>query len=197
MSSLDRTHVDTATAARLLELCRSRWQGQVVASIDETRRACRIECRAERLREMCEWLTRDLEFAFATLVVEQQPQDWWLLYAFYKDAKSPWIYIELELDAAASMLPSVVDILHGPSFDWHEREVEDLFGLHFEGHPRLGEFILHEDWPEGINPMRRGFDAHQHFEHRAVEPKWEPPTIVTAPGVFAMPIGPVFSDFAE
>jgi formate hydrogenlyase subunit 5 len=197
MATFDRTHVDTGTAARLLELCRSRWQGQVVASIDETRRACRIECRAERLREICEWLTRDLEFAFATLVVEQRPQDWWLLYAFYKDAKSPWIHIELELEAAASALPSVVDILRGPSFDWHEREVEDLFGLHFEGHPRLGEFILHEDWPEGINPMRRGFDAHQRFEHRAVEPKWEPPTIVTAPGVFAMPIGPVFSDFAE
>ena len=35
------------------------------------------------------------------------------------------------------------------------------------------------------------------FEPRAVEPKWEPPTIVTAPGAFTMPIGPVFSDFAE
>ena len=35
------------------------------------------------------------------------------------------------------------------------------------------------------------------FELRAPDPRWEPPTIVTAPGAFAMPIGPVFSDFAE
>ena len=41
------------------------------------------------------------------------------------------------------------------------------------------------------------FDAGKRFEPRAMEPKWEPPTIVTAPGAFAMPIGPVFSDFAE
>ena len=66
--------------------------------------------------------------------------------------------------------------IHGPSFDWHEREAEDLFGLRFEGHPRLGEFVLHEDWPEGINPMRRSFNAMERFEPRAVEPKWEPPT---------------------
>jgi formate hydrogenlyase subunit 5 len=183
---------------RILELCRDRWRGELIATLDEARDVCRIQCRAEHLRELCDWLTRDLEFVFATLVVEQMPHDDWLLrYAFYKDAGSPWVHVELSFDPAVSTVPSVVDLGHGPAFDWHEREVEDLFGLHFEGHPRLGEFILHEDWPEGINPMRRGFDARSHFEQRAVEPKWEPPTIVTAPGAFAMPIGPVFSDFAE
>ena len=29
------------------------------------------------------------------------------------------------------------------------------------------------------------------------DPRWQPPTIVEAPGAFAMPVGPVFSDFAE
>ena len=198
MDVLDRTDNDAAGSASFPELCRSRWQGEVVATLDEAGRACRVECGPAHLRDLCQWLTRDLDFAFATLVVEQRPRAGWsLLYAFYRDANSPWVHVELKLDAAVSAVPSVVDLFHGPSFDWHEREVEDLFGLHFEGHPRLGEFILHEDWPEGINPMRRDFDARKRFEPRAMEPKWEPPTIVTAPGAFAMPIGPVFSDFAE
>ena len=138
--------------------------------------------RPAHLRDLCQWLTRDLDFAFATLVVERTPRAGWsLLDAFYRDAKSPWVHVELKLDAAVAAVPSVVDLFHGPSFDWHEREVEHLFGLRFEGHPRLGEFILHEDWPEGINPMRRDFDARKRFEPRAMEPKWEPPTIVTAP----------------
>ena len=43
--------------------------------------------------------------------------------------------------------------------DWHEREAEDLFGLNFAGHPRLGDFILHDDaWQENVEPMRRHFD---------------------------------------
>jgi len=198
MAILDRVDSASASPARLLELCGSRWQGVVVATLDETRRVCRIECRADRLREICDWLTCDLEFSFATLIVEQVPQgDWLLLYAFYRDATSPWVHVELRLEPPVSIVPSVVDLPRGPAFDWHEREVEDLFGLHFEGHPRLGEFILHEDWPEGINPMRHGFDASRQLEDRATDPKWVPPTIVTASGAFAMPIGPVFSDFAE
>ena len=198
MAMLDRTDNDTAGSASFPELCRSRWQGEVVATLDEAGRACRVECGPAHLRDLCQWLTRDLDFALATLVVEQGPPTGWsLLYAFYRDANSPWVHVELKLDAAESVVPSVVDLFHGPSFDWHEREVEDLFGLHFEDHPRLGEFVLHEDWPEGINPMRRDFDARKRFEPRTMEPKWEPPTIVMAPGAFAMPIGPVFSDFAE
>ena len=93
--------------------------------------------------------------------------------------------------------PSIVGLSRGPSVDWHEREIKDLFGLSFEGHPRLGEFVLHEDWPEGVNPMRRSFDARRELEPRQPDPAWQPPTIVAAPGSFAMPIGPVFSDFAE
>ncbi len=194
---LDLIRDEALGSARFLALCRGRWQGDAVTALDEAGSACRIECGVERLREICEWLTRELDFAFATLVVEWTPAHWLLLYAFYKDAKSPLVRVELKLDAAVSVLPSVVDLSHGPSFDWHEREVEDLFGLHFEGHPRLGEFILHEDWPEGVNPMGRDFDASKPFEPRTSEPKWEPPTVVAAPGAFAMPIGPVFSDFAE
>jgi formate hydrogenlyase subunit 5 len=197
MPTLDYIRDNRADSTSFPELCARRWPGEVVAMLDEAASTCRIECAATHLRAICEWLTLDLDFAFATLVVEQRPMGWWLLYAFYKDAKSPLVNVELKLDAAASVVPSVVDLFYGPSFDWHEREVEDLFGLHFEGHPRLGEFILHEDWPEGVNPMRRDFNAGKRFEPRAMEPKWEPPTIVTAPGAFAMPIGPVFSDFAE
>ena len=69
--------------------------------------------------------------------------------------------------------------------------------MSFEGHPRLGDFVLHEDWPEGVNPMRHDFDAARPPVTRAAEPRWEPATVVTAPGAFAMPIGPIFSDFAE
>lgn len=181
-----------------LELFRRRWKEELAASCNDAGRLCRVECGPYRLIEICEWLTRDLGFAFATLIVEEAPrQGWSLIYAFYGNEKSPLVQVEVRPDVGASSVPSVVGIRAGPSFDWHEREAEDLFGLHFEGHPRLGEFILHEDWPEGTNPMRRDFDAQQRTTIRAQEPKWEPPTVVVAPGAFAMPIGPVFADFAE
>jgi len=178
--------------------CKDAWGERVSVTYDQRANCCRIQCKPGHLVEIGQWLLRDLGFVFATLIAdESQPGQPTLDYVFCDNADSPWAHVVPQLDADTCAVPSLVDLPQGPSLDWHEREVEDLFGIHFEGHPRLGEFILHEDWPEGVNPMRRDFDAHAPYEHREIDPNWEPPTIVVAPGAFAMPIGPVFSDFAE
>lgn len=39
----------------------------------------------------------------------------------------------------------------------YEREIHEMYGIHFEGNQNLGEFLL-EDW-EGPPPMRRDFDT--------------------------------------
>jgi len=174
------------------------WKDRLPVLPNETGHIWQVECDSPQLVDFCRWLTQELEFVFATLIVDERADGGWsLLYLFYRDDKSPWVCVDLKLDPGTAAVPSLVGLPHGPSFDWHEREAEDLFGVHFEGHPRLGEFILHEDWPEGVNPMRRDFDARPRFEPKAPEPKWVPPTVVMAPGSFSMPIGPVFSDFAE
>jgi NADH-quinone oxidoreductase subunit C len=50
-------------------------------------------------------------------------------------------------------VPSVVD-LH-PTADFHEREVFDMFGVVFEGHPDMRRILMPEDY-EGY-PQRRDF----------------------------------------
>lgn len=184
-------------AESFIALCQRKWNGRVFVTQAGRAQVCHLECKAHELRRVWQWLIQDHDFAFATLVVEERPNSgWFLLYVFYR-SESPWVYVEVRLGTEPTAVPSVVGLVQGPSADWHEREVEDLFGITFEGHPRLGEFVLHEDWPEGVNPMRRDFDARQHVDLRQPDPRWQPPTIVTAPGAFAMPVGPVFSDFAE
>lgn len=50
-------------------------------------------------------------------------------------------------------LPSIVDILPGAVL--YEREVHDLIGVVFEGHPDLSRVILPEDWPEDVHPLQK------------------------------------------
>lgn len=47
-------------------------------------------------------------------------------------------------------VPSIVDLI--PGADWYEREVHELFGVEFPGHPDLQPLLLPDDW-DGPPPL--------------------------------------------
>ncbi len=60
-------------------------------------------------------------------------------------------------DGKAGELPEVPTLtgLYG-SADWHEREVFDLVGITFTGHPNLVRILLAEDWVG--HPLRKDYE---------------------------------------
>jgi NADH/F420H2 dehydrogenase subunit C len=60
---------------------------------------------------------------------------------------------KVRLESENPALPSVSSIYKGA--EWHEREVYDLFGVHFTGHPDLRRILLPDDW-EG-HPLKKGY----------------------------------------
>jgi formate hydrogenlyase subunit 5 len=179
----------------LLNALASRWAGEVKVSADTDKLSVFIECGPEKLQEVCGWLFSEAKYGFAALVVQDGGSRWLLRYIFYGDFGYGQVHVILHQPKADTVIPSISSLVHAA--DWHEREVEDLFGLTFEGHPRLGDFVLHEEWPEGVNPMRSDFDASKTYPHREIDPEWRPLKIVQASGAFMMPIGPIYSDYAE
>jgi len=127
--------------------------------------------------------------------VEETPPDWVLRYIFYGPSGSGQVHVITQFPLSQMTLPSISPGVHAA--DWQEREIEDLFGLTFEGHPRLGDFVLHEIWPEGVNPMRATFDPRKPYPSAETPPEWQPTRILHASGAFMMPIGPVYAGHGE
>ncbi len=46
-----------------------------------------------------------------------------------------------------------------PACHWDEREMRDLLGIIPEGHPDARRLIFRDEWPEGVYPLRKDFDA--------------------------------------
>lgn len=141
------------------------------------------------LTSLCEFLFKEAGCSFGGLIVEEL-DEWNLRYVFMNPSCG-WIHCILRVALDKRTVPSISVPVNAA--DWYEREAEDLFGFVFEDHPRLGDFVLHDQvWQEGITPMRKAFDAEQmHFEKRPQE-DWRPTLVVQDPGAFAMPIGPVY-----
>ncbi|MGB8885932.1 MAG: NADH-quinone oxidoreductase subunit C [Candidatus Korobacteraceae bacterium] len=145
---------------------------------------------AESLPALCRFLFWDRGCSFGGIIAEEHTDEWRLQYPFLLSGVG-WLAVTLRFPSDATTVPSISAEVHAA--DWHEREIEDLFGITFEGHPRLGDFILHDQvWHEGIAPMRKRFAAIQpHFE-RQPDLDWRPLLVVQDPGSFAMPVGPVY-----
>ncbi|MFT4063965.1 NADH-quinone oxidoreductase subunit C [Paraburkholderia sp.] len=130
----------------------------------------------------------------AGIVAEQEAGGFRFHYPFCEPGMGLWIIVELKT-MAGELVPSISSVAFAA--DWHEREIEDLFDLHFSGHPLLGDFVLHDEiWPEGVAPMLHTFNPVEPVARRA-NPDYVPPRIVEAPGSFTMPVGPIYGGITE
>lgn len=183
--------VETATQAE------QKWSGQVQGWVDRRKPVSELKCNARAvLPYVSKWLVKEMDYRLAGLIVEEQPPEWEIRYLFYLEHEQGWVHLVVRAPLEQSALPSITSEVHAA--DWHEREIEDLFGITFEGHPLLGDFVLHNDlWQEAVAPMRQAFDPRAALVDRKPDREWRPRRIVEDPGAFAMPVGPVFSGAAE
>ncbi len=76
-----------------------------------------------------------------------------LSYHILSHAFKEYIRLRVMLDGADPSVESITSVWPGANF--YEREVFDLFGIRFEGHPNLRRIMLPDDW-QG-HPLRKDY----------------------------------------
>jgi NADH-quinone oxidoreductase subunit C len=99
----------------------------------------------------------DLEFEMLTDVTAvdylgEEPR-FEMVYPFYSVARNRRLRVKARVPEEPAEIDSLVDVY--ASANWMEREVWDLYGIRFKGHPDLRRILLYEEF-EG-HPLRKDY----------------------------------------
>ena len=86
---------------------------------------------------------------------DQPESDFTVIYHLLSYSRNEDIRVKAALCEERLSLPSIVGIW--PSANWYEREVWDMFGIAFEGHPNLERILLPPLWKG--HPLRKDYPA--------------------------------------
>lgn len=94
------------------------------------------------------------------LTIVEWEEDLEALYHLQSYPRRHEVCISTRLPKENPTLPSVHQIW--PAANWHEREMYDLFGVHFTDHPNLKRLLLPPDWIG--HPLRKDFQEQETFQ---------------------------------
>lgn len=138
-----------------------------------------IRVKKESYLELCKFLHDDKESLFdmctdltALHWPERAGQEFDIVVLLYSIPKNRKLRIKIGL-ADGEACPSATSIWAGA--DWMEREVYDMFGIKFDGHPDLRRILLPPDWPG--HPLRKEYPIEyrdnewtdKHLDYREID----------------------------
>ena len=126
-----------------------------------------VTVRADRLRDVMAWLKdtpgQGYDYLVDVTAVEYRDRERPLevVYLLRSLERKTNLHVKVELDPRGELaVDSVTPLWAGA--DWLEREVYDMFGVVFAGHPDLRRILMWETYAEGY-PLRKDFPLRGRF----------------------------------
>jgi NADH-quinone oxidoreductase subunit C len=133
-------------------------QEQAGASYEEGRGEVHVFVEAKRIVDVLTFLRDQHEFS---LLSGQTAVDYWpeekprfhVIYQLTSLTQNLSIQLRVPLNGSDPRMPTSTGVFQ--SCNWREREIRDMFGIEFDGHPDPRRILMPTDW-EG-HPLRRDY----------------------------------------
>lgn len=142
------------SAEQIAEEFRAKLGDKILGCEVRTPRRIYAEVAPEHWAETAMYLWGDRGARFNIASGMQTRTGFEVLYHFAFDQDGVILSVRVRIDEKeAPVLPSLADRIK--AFNFIERELHDLLGIKFEGHPALVPLLRAEDWPSDLYPLRR------------------------------------------
>ncbi|MFZ1947670.1 MAG: NADH-quinone oxidoreductase subunit C [bacterium] len=140
-------------ADEVVQGLKGKFGGAVVEVYEKSPRRTFITVDPKRLPDMAEYLYKDLGCRFSIATGMHMAHGMEILYHFADDKAGRFVNLRVVLDSQAPSIGSIATRV--PAAEWIEREMNELLGIEFKGHPDMRHLLLTDDWPKDNWPLRR------------------------------------------
>jgi NADH-quinone oxidoreductase subunit C len=141
-----------------IEVIRQAYVERFGAGVYEFRDDTSLVIKPEQVVEVCQTLRDEEHFE---LLAEETAVDFWpqqaprfqVLYRLRSLKRNLILGLIVPLDGNAPSMPSITSVY--ANANWFERELFDMFGIHFENHPDLRRLLMPADWAG--HPLRKDY----------------------------------------
>ncbi len=144
------------TREEVLQDLQTRFGDDIIEFFDKSPHRVYIEIKPDAIVQFGVYLFRTLKARFNIASGTDIPPKIEILYHFIIEDINLLISLRIKLDrdnAVSKSLGAEIEAVN-----WIEREMAELLGITFTGHPDPRHLLLHEEWPKEVYPLRQDYE---------------------------------------
>lgn len=141
--------------SEILKDINQRFKEDIINCLERSSTRVYIEIKPSSLVRISEHIFKNLKARFSIASGVDARSHMEILYHFTFDDLNLVISLRVKLDKSKLEIDSLTPSLEAAN--WIEREISEMLGIKFKGHPDMRRLLLPDDWPEGVYPLRRDY----------------------------------------
>jgi Ni,Fe-hydrogenase III component G len=139
----------------VLKDIRNKFGSDIVDFFDKSQKRVYIEIKPESITRLANYVFKDLGARFNIASGLDAREHIEILYHFTLEDINLLISLRVKLQKSNPEIESLAVLFEGAN--WIERELHEILGINFRGHPDMRKLLLPDNWPEGIYPLRTDY----------------------------------------